>query len=247
MLNNALDFSGKTVLVVGGSSGIGNGIAHAFKDCGASVHVAGTRPSAADYAGEEGCDLDGLNYFQWDISTDKAVADLTPPFETLDVLVLAQGTVIYRRGEFEMEGFRKVMDVNLMSVMACATKFHDMLAASNGSLIIVGSGASFHAVRGNPAYSASKGGLRTLTMTLAEAWATDGIRVNGLAPGFVDTKITKVTRDNEKRYQGTLQAIPLARWGTPEDMGGVALFLASPLSAYVTGQMVWADGGMGLS
>jgi 3-oxoacyl-[acyl-carrier protein] reductase len=247
MLANALDFAGKTVLVVGGSSGIGNGIAHAFKDCGATVYVAGTRPSAADYAGVEGSDLDGLTYFHWDVASDRAVAALIPPFRHLDVLVLAQGTVIYKRGEFQMEGFRKVIDVNLMSVMACALKFHDMLTASGGSIIIVGSGASFHAVKGNPAYSASKGGLRTLTMTLAEAWASDGIRVNGLAPGFVDTKITKVTRDNPKRYEGTLQAIPLGRWGTPEDMGGVALFLASPLSAYVTGQMVWADGGMGLS
>jgi 3-oxoacyl-[acyl-carrier protein] reductase len=154
---------------------------------------------------------------------------------------------MYKRAEFQMANFRRVLDVNLMSVMSCAVKFHDMLAVTKGSIIIVGSGASFHAVFGNPAYSASKGGLLTLTKTLAEAWATDGIRVNGIVPDLVATKITKVTWDHPRRYEDSLAEIPLHRLGTPEDMGGVALFLASPLSAYVTGQMIIADGGMSLS
>ena len=207
MLTDALDFSGKTVLVVGGSSGIGNGIAHAFKDCGASVFVAGTRASAADYAGEDGSDMTGLGYFHWDVSDDAAVAGLVPPFERLDVLVLAQGIVIYRRGEFEMAGFRKVMDVNLMSVMACATRFHDILADSGGSIVIVGSGASFHAVKGNPAYSASKGGLRTLTMTLAEAWASE--RHPGQWPGAGLRRHQDHqghTRQRDSAIEGTLQS-----------------------------------------
>lgn len=246
-MKNEVDFTGRTVLVIGGSSGIGNGIARQFRDHGATVYACGTRPAAADYKIEEGSDLTGLHYFPLDVSSDEAVAALKPPFDRLDVLVCAQGTVIYRRGEFEMAGFRKVMDVNLNSIMASALKFQALLAASRGSIIIVGSGASFHAVKGNPAYSASKGGLLTLTMTLAEAWAGDGIRVNGIAPGFVDTKLTKVTRDNPKRYEGTLQNIPLGRWAAPEEMGGVCLFLASPLASYVTGQMILVDGGMGLS
>ena len=126
-------------------------------------------------------------------------------------------------------------------------KFHDMLAATKGSVVILGSGASFYAVFGNPAYSASKGALVTLTKTLAEAWAIDGIRVNGIAPGLVATKITKVTWDHPRRYADSLEEIPLKRWGTPEDMGGIALFLASSLSSYITGQMLIADGGMSLS
>ena len=245
---NEINFSGKTVLVVGGSSGIGNGIARAFRDHGATVFVSGTRASAADYQAEEdGSDLTGMTYFQWDVSDDKTVENLTPPFSTLDVLVLSQGLVMYKRAEFQMPNFRRVLDVNLMSVMSCGMKFHDMLAATKGSVIIVGSGASFHAVFGNPAYSASKGALVTLTKTLAEAWATDGIRVNGIAPGLVATKITKVTWDHPRRYEDSLNEIPLHRWGTPEEMGGVTLFLASPLSSYVTGQMIIVDGGMGLS
>jgi 3-oxoacyl-[acyl-carrier protein] reductase len=138
---NELDFSGKQVLVIGGSSGIGNGIAQAFRAKSARVHVCGTRAGAADYSRAEGSHLGGLDYFQLDVSDAKAIENFHVPFERLDVLVLAQGAVIYRRGEFEMDGFRKVIEVNLMSLMACATKFHPMLRAAKGSLIIVSSTA----------------------------------------------------------------------------------------------------------
>ena len=164
---NELDFSGKQVLVVGGSSGIGNGIAQAFRAKGAQVAVCGTRASAADYSPDEGSHLDGLDYFQLDVSKAQAIETLKPPFEKLDVLVLAQGAVIYRRGEFEMDGFRKVLEVNLMSLMACATKFHAMLSAGKGSLIIVSSTAAYHSTMGNPAYNASKTGAVGLD---AHAW-----------------------------------------------------------------------------
>tara|TARA_A100000171_G_scaffold41016_1_gene41676 strand:+ start:200 stop:937 length:738 start_codon:yes stop_codon:yes gene_type:complete len=244
---NPLDFTNKRVLVVGGSSGIGNGIARAFLDAGADVHVWGTRATAADYAGDDGSDLSGLSYAQMDVSDFAAIEAYTPPFTTLDVLVLSQGIVLYKRQEFEMAGFQKVMDVNLGSLMACAAKFHDMLTATKGSLITISSTAGFHATRGNPAYSASKTGAVGLTRTLGEAWASDGIRVNGIAPGLVDTKLTKVTTDNPKRLEGTLRNIPLNRLGTPDDMAGVALFLASPLSAYVVGQTIPVDGGLILS
>src|SRR5258707_1837399 len=115
-----LDFSGKQVLVVGGSSGIGNGIAQAFRANGARVHVCGTRVSAADYSPDEGSHLEGLDYAQLDVSDANAIENFEPSFDRLDVLVLAQGAVIYRRGEFEMAGFRKVLEVNLISLMACA-------------------------------------------------------------------------------------------------------------------------------
>src|SRR5438552_5607416 len=105
---NELDFSGKQVLVVGGSSGIGNGIAQAFRARGARVHVCGTRAAASDYSAEDGSNLDGLQYSQLDVSDPQALEKFNPGFERLDVL--AQGAVIYRRGEFEMEGFRKVLE-----------------------------------------------------------------------------------------------------------------------------------------
>ena len=241
------DFSGKTVLVVGGSSGIGNGIAHAFRTRGAEVHVWGTRASAKDYEGVEGSDMTGLRYAHMDISDFDAIEAYEPPFKKLDVLVLSQGTVIYKRGEFKMDGFQKVMDVNLNSLMACAIKFHDMLAAAKGSLITVSSTAGFHSTRGNPAYNASKTGAVGLTRTLGEAWAGDGIRVNGIAPGLVDTKLTKVTTEDPKRREMAIRGIPAGRLGTPEDMAGAAIFLASPLASYIYGQTIIVDGGLILS
>jgi 3-oxoacyl-[acyl-carrier protein] reductase len=239
-----LDFSGQTVLVVGGSSGIGNGIAQAFRARGADVHVWGTRATAADYAAEEGSDLEGLAYQQVDVSNAAAVETAQVSFDRLNVLVLAQGTVLYRRGEFQMEGFRKVVSVNLDSLMACAMRFHDMLKESRGALITISSTAAYHATRGNPAYNASKAGAVALTRTLGQAWAAEGIRVNGVAPGLVDTKLTKVTTANPERLEGALAGIPLGRLGTPQDMAGAVLFLASPLAAYIIGQTIPVDGGL---
>lgn len=241
---NELDFSGKQVLVIGGSSGIGNGIAQAFRGKGARVQVCGTRARAADYSAAEGSHLEGLDYAQLDVSDARAIENFKASFERLDVLVLAQGAVIYRRGEFEMDGFRRVVEVNLMSLMACAGKFHDMLSASRGTLIIVSSTAAYHSTKGNPAYNASKTGAMGLTRTLGQAWAEDGIRVNGIAPGLVDTKMTKVTTSNPKRLEGAIERIPLKRLGTPADMAGAALFLASPLSSYIVGQTLVVDGGL---
>ena len=244
---NELDFTGKTVLVVGGSSGIGNGVAHGFRERGAQVHVWGTRPGAADYDGVEGSDLTGLTYAHVDVSDRDAIEANAPAFDRLDVLVLCQGTVVYRRGEFERAGWDYVMAVNLDSLMTCAMKFRQMLAAAKGSIIIVSSVSGFQSNLGNPAYAASKAGAVSLTKSLGEALAPEGIRVNGLAPGLVDTKLTKVTTENPKRLEGALRSIPCGRMGTPADMAGAALFLASPLAAYVYGQTLIVDGGLTLS
>ena len=243
-MSDPLDFTGKTVLVVGGSSGIGNGIARAFLARGAEVHVWGTRPSAADYAAEAGCDLRGLQYGQVDVADSTAVDQFAPPFAHLDVLVLSQGIVLYRRGEYSTAGFVEVVQVNLNSVMTCALKFQALLRARKGALITISSTAAYHATRGNPAYNASKAGVVGLTRTLGQAWAADGIRVNGIAPGLVDTKLTKVTTSNPERLKASLSSIPAGRLGTPEDMAGVALFLASPLAAYIVGQTIPVDGGL---
>ena len=140
-----LDFTGKRVLVVGGTSGIGNGIARAFLERGAEVHVTGTRASAEDYAGEEGCDLTGLAFHRLDVADRDAVAALDWP-DQLDAAVLCQGTVRYGREEFEQPGWDDVIAINLSSLMDCARALHPALAAARGSLIVVSSvGAIFTA------------------------------------------------------------------------------------------------------
>ncbi len=243
-MDYTIDFKGKTALIVGGTSGIGNATAQAFRSKGADVFVWGTRATAKDYETEPTSDLEGLHYECMDVSQPDRVAAYVPPFAKLDILVLCQGLVLYGRKEFEIDGFRRVLDVNLTSLMSCATKFRDMLASTSGSLIIVSSSAAFHATRGNPAYNASKAGALGLTRTLGQAWAADGLRVNGIAPGFVPTRMTRVTTENESRSEAAKSNIPLRRFGTPEEMAAIALFLASPLSGYMVGQTLLADGGM---
>lgn len=244
---NDFDFSGKTVLVVGGSSGIGNAIAQSFRVRGAGVYVWGTRPAPADYSADEGSDLAGLHYQQVDVADFAAVAAFKPAFARLDVLVLSQGMVLYGRREFAIEGFQRIIDVNLNSLMACCQKFHPDLKQSGGSVIILSSVAAFRSTKGNPAYNASKAGALGLTRTLGEAWAEDGIRVNGIAPGLIETKMTTVTTANAKRREGVEQKVPLKRIGQPHDIAGAALFLASPLSSYIVGQTLVIDGGLTLA
>ncbi len=243
-MRNALDFSGKTVLVIGGSSGIGNGIAQAFQQSGAEVHVWGTRARAEDYADEEGSDLSRLVYAQMDVSDFAAVEAYTPAFAKLDVLVNCQGIVIYKRGEFAMDGFQRVMDVNLNSVMATCMRFRSMLSASKGSIINISSTSAYHTTFGNPAYGTSKAACVALTRNLADALAREGIRVNGVAPGLVDTKLTKVTTENPERLAASLASIPLKRLGQPADIAGAVMFLASPLASYVIGHTIPVDGGL---
>ena len=240
--SHPLDFSGKTVLVVGGSSGIGNGIAQSFLRQGALVHVWGTRASAAHYQGEPGSDLQGLQFGQVDVADAAAVAAADSPAE-LDVLVLCQGTVAYGRQEFEMDTFRRIIEVNLSSLMACAVKYRESLARRQGSIITISSAGGLRATRGNPAYAASKAGAIHLTATLAQAWARHGIRVNGVAPGLVDTKLTQVTIANQERLRERLEGIPAGRLGTPQEMADACLFLASPMASYIYGQTLVVDGG----
>ncbi|MEL7542130.1 MAG: SDR family oxidoreductase [Pseudomonadota bacterium] len=240
------DFSGKQVLVVGGTSGIGNGVAHAFRSRGARVEVWGTRAKASDYDAADGSDLTGLSYQQVDVGSPEAIAEATLGADSLDVLVLSQGIVAYKRAEFEREGWDRVMSVNLDSLMHCCEKFRPRLADANGSIVIISSVSGIRANIGNPAYAASKAGAISLTKTLGQAYARDGIRVNGVAPGLVDTKLTKVTTGNPDRMKGALRSIPLRRAGEPSEIAGGVVFLASPLASYVCGQTIFVDGGMTL-
>lgn len=238
----AFDYSGQRVLVTGGSAGIGLGIGIGFRDAGADVIVTGTRPQDSYDS-----DFSGLTYRQLDVRSDAEIAALSDDIDRMDVVVNSAGIAIYGRAEYEIETFQKVLDVNLTGTMRICTKFYDRIRDVGGSIVNIASGASFFATPGTPGYNSSKGGVAMLTKCLATAWGRHGVRVNAIAPGYVETAITKVVRDNEKVYQDSIRKTPLRRWGTPEDMAGAALFLASPYASYVTGQILIVDGGMTLS
>lgn len=239
---NPLDFSDKRVLVTGGSNGIGNGIACAFRDAGADVLATGTRPRDAYDS-----DLEGMDFAEVDLGSDDAVAALARQAGQVDVLVNNAGTIAYKRREFEPETFRHVMDVNLTAMLHLSNLLKPGLGVVGGSIINMASLTSFFASSGNPAYGASKAGIVQLTKTLAVAWAQDGIRVNAIAPGWISTKMTEVSQSREVVNDEILRRTPLKRWGKPEDIAGVTLFLASPLAAYVTGETINVDGGFACS
>jgi 3-oxoacyl-[acyl-carrier protein] reductase len=158
------------------------------------------------------------------------------------VLVNNHGTG--RQDEYTDAGFRQVIDVNLNSCMALALACHAGLSERRGAIVNMGSLSSFLALRETPAYTASKAGLLGLTRALADKWAPDGIRVNLVAPGFIRTRMTGRMRDDEKFEGRLLKAVPMRRWGEPEEVADVTLFLASPRASYITGQSVAIDGGL---
>ena len=209
--------------------------------------VTGTRPDEGDYLESEDSDFTGLTYHQLDVMDRDAPDALAAQIGAMDVVIQSQGTVRYGREEFAREGWDAVVDVNLNSVMDVARAFHAGLAEKDGAMVIISSVAGFKSTMGTPAYAASQRWAVGLVKTLGEAWARAGIRVNGIAPGLVPTKITAVTTQHPERLEASLKSIPMRRMGTPEDMAGAAMFLASSLSAYVTGQTLVVDGGLTLS
>ena len=241
----SLDFTGKTALVVGGSSGIGNGIAQAFRSAGARVTVTGTRNAAADYDSAGGSDFDGLTYRQLDVA-DRDQLDRFGWPDALDIAVLCQGAVRYNREEFGRPAFDEVVRVNLTSVMDCANALRRPLSAAGGSLIVLSSVSAFYGLRANPAYAASKAAVVSLVKSLAAAFAGEGVRVNGIAPGYVLTKLNDSFLADADFQRKAIAGIPRGRLGTPRDMAGAALFLASPLADYILGQTLIVDGGMTL-
>lgn len=240
-LDNALDFSGKSVVVTGGSDGIGYGIARLFERAGAAVVVTGTRE--ADSYDQ---DFTGLQFIQLNVTDHDSVQAFAKQVETLDVLVNAVGTVLYGSEEFEREGFDFVMDVNLNGVMDVCNSLKDKLAATKGSIINLDSVVAYNVARNNPSYSASKAGLKHLNKVLAWKWGKRGIRVNGVGPGAVPTKLTAGQMSNDEANAEFCKRVPAGRYGSPEDIGGAVMFLASPLASYVTGISFPVDGGLSL-
>lgn len=163
---STISFEGKQVVVIGGSSGIGNATAQAFRNAGAKVLVTGTRDTAEAYGDQEPGRFKGLAYSRLNLDDPDAVAQWEPGLDSLDVLVLSQGTVEYGRREFEAATFRRIVDINLNSILACAEKLRPLLAKCGGSVITISSVGGLRVPIGNPAYAASKAGLIHLTRVL---------------------------------------------------------------------------------
>ena len=227
-------FAGKSVLVVGGTSGIGAGIADAFAALGASVVVTG--------ATDEECAASRHRAIAADVRDDAAMSRVIGDLARIDVLVNCAG-IVRRGAEHDIATFEAVVAVNLSGTMRACALARSKLAASGGAIVNTASMLSFFGGGLVPGYSASKGGIAQLTKSLAVAYAADGIRVNALAPGWVATPLTQALQDDPARSAPILARTPLGRWGTPEDVAGPVLFLCSEAARFVTGVVLPVDGG----
>lgn len=238
------DYSGARVLVTGGSNGIGLGIARAFAEAGAEVAITGTKSSAADYPH----DLSGFTYFALDVRHPDAIARVAGGQARLDVLVNNAGANFpFQPSEWDPAVFEDAVRINLFSAFRMASACKPLLAKSmltgGASVLNVASMSSFRAVTFVPGYGAAKAGIVQLTQSLAVAWVNEGIRVNAVAPGLIESNMTKGMKGVAALEGPEFAKIPMQRWGTPGDLAPAFLFLASEAARFITGVTLCVDGG----
>jgi 2-dehydro-3-deoxy-D-gluconate 5-dehydrogenase len=245
------DLTGKVAIVTGGNGGIGLGMARGLAAVGARIVIAARNAEKSDAAVRELRALGGAALAVAVDVTDEAavdgmVAEAIARCGRLDILINNAGINIRKPvQDLALDEWRRVIDTNLTSAFLCSRAAYPHLrAAGSGKIINIGSMLSIFGVPIAPAYGSSKGGIVQLTKSLATAWARDNIQVNAVLPGWIDTELT---RDLRRQVPGLHERIvartPARRWGDPIDLSGVAVFLASAASDFITGVAIPVDGG----
>ena len=249
------DLSGKVAIVTGGNSGIGLGMAQGLCEAGATVALA-ARDEAKSAQAAESLKVAGGDAFpvRCDVTREADIEAMVRTVEErcgrIDILVNNAGTTVRKRPEvLSFEEWRRVLDTNLDSAFRCSTACYEtMRRAGGGKILNNGSMLSLFGSPWGSAYAASKGGLVQLTKSLATAWAKDNIQVNCFLPGWIDTPLTVGARAEVEGLNETVLArTPAGRWGDPDDFRGIAVFLASSASDFVTGTAIPVDGGFSVS
>jgi 2-dehydro-3-deoxy-D-gluconate 5-dehydrogenase len=255
MLERMFDLTDRIALVTGGNGGIGLGMARAIGQAGATVIIVGRNAEKSAAALRE---LQSLGVraesLACDVTNESEVQRLFADVQTrhgrLDILVNNAGSTVRKPPQdFTLDEWNAVMDVNMTSAFLCSRAAYPLMRkAGGGKIINIGSILSIFGAPYAPAYCASKGGIVQFTKSLATAWAKDRIQANAVLPGWIDTELTVGARAQVPGlYERVLARTPAGRWGTPQDLAGVAVFLASSASDFVTGTAIPVDGGYAVS
>jgi 2-dehydro-3-deoxy-D-gluconate 5-dehydrogenase len=250
-MTSAFDLTGRVAVVTGGNGGIGLGMARGLAEAGASIVIAARNATKSAVAEAElraiGAAVTSLEVDVLDAASIVAMARLAVERHgRIDVLITNAGTNIRKPPEqYSLEEWSNVLDVNLRGTFLCAQAVYPhMLRAGGGKIITIGSMTSLFGASFAAPYSASKGGTVQLTKALATAWAKNNIQVNAVLPGWIDTELTQQARRDVSGLHERVEArTPVGRWGTPADLAGIAVFLASSASNFVTGTAIPVDGG----